>query len=174
MHIQTHQRTRQDVALTFPHQILVGRAKKMSGIGLGVMKYMYFGPKIGLYTKWRYIKDQILVTKTTEILLPPLARGQANLHPPLAEGQANLHPPLAKGQAKLCQVLTNTNGLVGSLNGLEGSPNDLVGSSNGMLRSPYGIPHICHFLYTGKIFQAKILHPKARKLRQIRFRDKIA
>ena len=37
-----------------------------------------------------------------------------------------------------------------------------------------GIPHICHFLYTGKIFQAKILHPKARKLRQIEFRDKIA
>ena len=36
------------------------------------------------------------------------------------------------------------------------------------------IPHICHFLYTGKIFQAKILHPKARKLRQIEFRDKIA
>ena len=31
--------------------------------------------------------------KPTEILLPPLA-----------EGQANLHPPLAKGQAKLCQV----------------------------------------------------------------------
>ena len=36
------------------------------------------------------------------------------------------------------------------------------------------IPHICHFLYTGKIFQAKVLHPKARKLRQIEFRDKIA
>ena len=36
------------------------------------------------------------------------------------------------------------------------------------------IPHICHFLYTGKIFQAKILHPKARKLGQIEFRDKIA
>ena len=36
------------------------------------------------------------------------------------------------------------------------------------------IPHICYFLYTGKIFQAKILHPKARKLRQIEFRDKIA
>ena len=29
------------------------------------------------------------------------------------------------------------------------------------------------FFYTGKIFQAKILHPKARKLRQIEFRDKI-
>ena len=37
-----------------------------------------------------------------------------------------------------------------------------------------GIPHICYFLYTGKIFQVKILHPKARKLRQIEFRDKIA
>ena len=48
MHIQTHQRTRQDVALTFPHQILVSGAKKMSGIGLGVMKYMYFGTEIGL------------------------------------------------------------------------------------------------------------------------------
>ena len=39
---------------------------------------------------------------------------------------------------------------------------------------PRYIPHICHFLYTGKIFQAKILHLKARKLRQIEFRDKIA
>ena len=36
------------------------------------------------------------------------------------------------------------------------------------------IPHICYFFYTGKIFQAKILHPKAHKLRQIKFRDKIA
>ena len=36
------------------------------------------------------------------------------------------------------------------------------------------IPHICYFLYTGKISQAKILHPKARKLRQIEFRDKMA
>ena len=46
-----------------------------------------------------------------------------------------------------------------------------------LLQGPLGvppIPHICHFLYTGKIFQAKILHPKARKLRQIEFRDKIA
>ena len=39
---------------------------------------------------------------------------------------------------------------------------------------PSNIPHICYFFYTGKIFQAKILHPKARKLRQIEFRDKIA
>ena len=36
------------------------------------------------------------------------------------------------------------------------------------------IPHICHFCYTGKIFGAKILHPKVRKLKQIGFRDKIA
>ena len=67
MHIQTHQRTRQDVALTFPHQILVGGAKKMSGIGLGVMKYMYFGPEIGLCAllyKMAVQKVQILVTKT--------------------------------------------------------------------------------------------------------------
>ena len=35
------------------------------------------------------------------------------------------------------------------------------------------IPHICHFFYTGQIFWAKILHPKARKLRQIGFRDKM-
>ena len=99
------------VASTLPHEILVGRAKKMCGIGFGVIKYFYFGPK-SLHI------GSDFGPKTTEILLPPLARGQANLHPPLAEGQANLHPPLAKGQAKLCQVLTNTNGLVGSLNGL--------------------------------------------------------
>ena len=42
-----------------------------------------------------------------------------------------------------------------------------------ILKAPKTIPHICHLLYTGKIFQAKILHPKARKLRQIEFRDKI-
>ena len=41
------------------------------------------------------------------------------------------------------------------------------------IRDGGGIPHICYFLYTGKIFQAKILHPKARKLRQIGFRDKM-
>ena len=41
-------------------------------------------------------------------------------------------------------------------------------------RFSLSIPHICSFLYTGKIFQAKILHPKARKLRRIEFRDKIA
>ena len=35
------------------------------------------------------------------------------------------------------------------------------------------IPDICHFFYTGKIFRDKILHPKARKLRQIGFRDKM-
>ena len=39
---------------------------------------------------------------------------------------------------------------------------------------PSNIPHICYFFYTGKILQAKILHPKASKLRQIEFRDKIA
>ena len=43
-----------------------------------------------------------------------------------------------------------------------------------LLRHTETIPHICYFLYTGKIFQAKILHPKARKLRQIEFRDKIS
>ena len=41
-----------------------------------------------------YIKVKILVPKTTEIGLPPLARGQATLHPPLAEGQAKLCPVL--------------------------------------------------------------------------------
>ena len=94
----------------------LGRSRqKMSGIGLGVMIYMYFGPEIGLCALLYKMAVQILVTKTTEILLPPLARGQANLH-----------PPLAKGQAKLCQVLTNTHGLVGSLNGLEGSPPQMI------------------------------------------------
>lgn len=33
---------------------------------------------------------------------------------------------------------------------------------------------ICHFFYTGKICWLKILHPKARILRKIAFRDKIA
>ena len=37
-----------------------------------------------------------------------------------------------------------------------------------------GIPDICHFFYTGKICWLKILHPKARILRKIAFRDKIA
>ena len=36
------------------------------------------------------------------------------------------------------------------------------------------IPDICHFFYTGKICWLKILHPKARILRKIAFRDKIA
>ena len=41
--------------------------QKMSGIGLGVMKYMYFGPEIGLCAllyKMAVQKVQILVTKT--------------------------------------------------------------------------------------------------------------
>ena len=72
----------------------------MFRIGFGVTKYFYFG------LKSLHIGSDF-GPKTTE-----------NQKPPLAEGQANLHPTLAKGQAKLCQVLTNTNGLVGSLNGL--------------------------------------------------------
>ena len=43
------------------------------------------------YTKWRHRKFQILAP-TKEIGLPPLARGQSNLHLPLAKGQAMLYP----------------------------------------------------------------------------------
>ena len=35
-----------------------------------------------------------------------------------------------------------------------------------------GIPHICHFFYTGKIFGQKILHRRTRKLRQTDFTTK--
>ena len=47
------------------------------------------------YTKWRHRKVQILAL-TTEIGLPHLARGQANLNPPLAKGQAKLYPVHAR------------------------------------------------------------------------------
>ena len=43
----------------------------------------------------------------------------------------------------------------------------------GVTKSSQGkiIPDICHFCYTGKIFGAKILHPKVRKLKPIGFAD---
>ena len=54
-----------------------------------------FGAITHVWLHIEYMKVKILVPKTTEIGLPPLARGQATLYPPLAEGQAKLCPVLA-------------------------------------------------------------------------------
>ena len=34
---------------------------------------------------------------------------------------------------------------------------------SGLDRHKYCIPHICHFFYTGRIFENQILHPKKRQ-----------
>ena len=97
----------------------IGRwGQKMSGIGLGVMKYMYFGPEIGLCAllyKMAVQKVQILVTKT------------------------HFASTLGHRPSKFTPTLDPLNGLIGSPNGLVGCPNGLVGSPNGMERSPNGL-----------------------------------
>ena len=108
------------------------------------MKYMYFGPEIGLcallykmvvhkgsdFCHKNHRKFASTLGQRPRKFSPILGRRQANLHPPLAEDQANLHHPWPKAKQSWSGRVPKWSGRV---------PNDLVGSSIGMLRSPYGL-----------------------------------